>query len=122
MKNNGVPGNDLITTYWIKKLTSTHNPNSMSEHHLQTIHQNDKLIYNRSLYNQQYHHAQTSRRKARELGMYRPIPHDVVQLQKSFQFCSTWLDTEGTRASSSTIENNQHNQIANEYMHHKALS
>ena len=26
MKNNGAPGNDLISSYWIKKLTSTHKP------------------------------------------------------------------------------------------------
>ena len=26
MKNNGAPGNDLISTYWIKKLSSTHKP------------------------------------------------------------------------------------------------
>ena len=42
--------------------------------------------------------------------------------KKSFQFCSTWLDPEGTGTSSSTIENNQHDQIINGYMGHKALS
>ena len=26
MRNNGAPGNDLVSTYWIKKLTSTHKP------------------------------------------------------------------------------------------------
>ena len=26
IKNNGAPGTDLINTYWIKKLTSTHKP------------------------------------------------------------------------------------------------
>ena len=26
MRNNGSPGNDLTSTYWIKKLTSTHKP------------------------------------------------------------------------------------------------
>ena len=26
MRNNGAPGNDFISTYWIKKLTSTHKP------------------------------------------------------------------------------------------------
>ena len=26
MKNNGAPGNNLISFYWIKKLTSTHKP------------------------------------------------------------------------------------------------
>ena len=26
MKNDGAPGNDLISSYWIKKLTSTHTP------------------------------------------------------------------------------------------------
>ena len=26
MKNNGAPGNDLISIYWIKKLASTHKP------------------------------------------------------------------------------------------------
>ena len=26
MRNNGLTGNNLISTYWIKKLTSTHKP------------------------------------------------------------------------------------------------
>ena len=26
MKNNGAPGNNLISNYWVKKLSSTHKP------------------------------------------------------------------------------------------------
>ena len=26
MRNNGAPGSDLISTYWIKKLSNTHKP------------------------------------------------------------------------------------------------
>ena len=87
-RNNGAPGNDLISTYWIKKLTSIHKP---IVHQFNMVYeQNDTLL----------------EWIAREVWMYRPATHlynytrrgkttpsqftnNVVQLSNSFRFHST---------------------------------